>query len=125
MEIELGLEPKVVGHVSFNHPVTAWMINDILTNGMDDGIGYWCEGVGSVGRDLGVGPGLHLGEGGVLGFRTHDGIDGVMTLATFLSALQRHCQEKGWTPEEMWEQGDDKDADVIIQYALFNRVAYP
>jgi len=126
--IELGLEPKVVGNITYNgrdYPITNEAINDILTTAIESGIGYWCESMGSDGPDLGVGPGLHLGEGGQLKFTCVEGDgDVLMNLDTFLEAYSTHCEEKGWDPEEMHEQGDCEDADVIVQYALFGELVY-
>src|SRR5215203_5467420 len=66
--LDTDLSPKVVGKISYQFDITDTMINDILITAIEGGINQWCTEVGSVGDDLSLTPGSHLGHGGKLQF---------------------------------------------------------
>src|SRR6187402_2537885 len=116
--------PKIVGHISFQLDIEAAMVEDLLITGIEDGIGYWCNSVMATGKaDDSPSAGIHLCEGGALEFDAADEI-ATLTLPTFIAAIGRFCKEKNQSPQDLWEQHDAADADLIIQYALFNEHRY-
>ena len=126
-EMAIVVTPKIIGSICYQCAVTDEMVEDILHTAFEVGIGEWCSAIVKVSP---IHPSLHksypaeyLAKGGVLKLRA-DNVWYAMTLATFLSGMGRHCQEKGWPPEEMHEQHDCEDADIIVQYALFGELRY-
>ena len=125
---------KVTKHgisVVINFVVSDEDIDDIMSAALDGGVTYWCGRAEVVGEYLGEYASEQISRGGALKLYDIEG-DGVfdLTLDKFLVGLRLWIEN-----ERAFEltndagrldigQIDAAAADLIIQYALFNDIAY-
>lgn len=104
--------------------VTGQQIDDILTDALEGGITYWCDGAEVKGMDF-CGADYAsdvISRGGALWLRYNDGDDKrvMLTLDKFLKGLALMIQEQGFN----FEDYDANDVDMVVQYAVFGEVVY-
>lgn len=121
-------EYEVVGTITLQEDVTVGMVDDILTTAFEGGITYWCDRLELL--SFGDAPETAyvsdvVSQGGSVRVHLPEG-DGIfdLTLPKFLDGLQRWCEHRKMTPEAIYDNHDDTDADGVVQFALFGDWVY-
>lgn len=103
-------------------------IDNIIHTALEGGINYWCEHVDVVGEYLGEHASEQISRGGTLKFYDLEGDEYELTLENFIKGLELFIRERGldiiYDIEIETMDIDAEDADAIIQYALFEEIAY-
>lgn len=106
-----------------------YFVDDLLVAAFEGGITYWCDKIyPAVDIDSMDDIEYHsdcIARGvDLVLFDSETGEDYLLTLAKFIKGVNMFCEDNDVTIEELHENHDSIDADIIIQYALFDNIIY-
>lgn len=120
--------------ITTTYIITPENINDLLVAALEGGINYWCRKAvikkDTEGNLFNVLPEDQdkvnyasdaIGYNGVLILYDLESSDKwELTLENVLKGIQMHCEKCNITPSVLMDDYDADDADMIVQYAIFN-----
>lgn len=102
-------------------------IDDIMCSALEGGIGYWCDCAEVVGgKYLGEYASEQISRGGSLMLRHEDGKN-ELTIDNLLNGIKRVIADGRLTVEDGRIDCGDVDAeiaDMIVQYAIFDKLVF-
>lgn len=122
----MNTDMTFVGTVTQTVDIPRQMVSDIMCTALEGGINYWCDAVSAeewpeeaeYASDV-------IGFGSVL--EIHDAEDDEtyrLTLEMFLDGLGKAAAHYGQSVEQFYDNHDAEYADLVVQFALFDKVVY-